>query len=278
MRDAVIVGGGLFGSIAARALRHAGMDVELIDDNRPMSGSRAAGCLMRPSWLSSMGNENVNRSMKLLDGLYGLKLVELNAGPVKVACDWINPDFILSEPRRIAKVTAVAQGRVAFVSNKANGHSLAIEEIEARNVIVATGHWVPELVPDTEVIGKVGMSVRLSAPPDDNRISVWAPYKQLVRFRAPGGFCWAGDGSAIIKANWDRERWRQVRNRIVTFAGDGELREGVRPYVKTPNPADLRRVLPEAPHGPSLWTLTGGGKNGTAAAGWAAAELVRRLS
>lgn len=271
MRDVVIVGGGLFGSIAARALRHAGMDVELIDDNRPMSGSRAAGCLMRPSWLSSMGKENVNRSMKLLDGLYGLKLVELNAGPLKVACDWINPDAILSEPRRLAKAVSVHPGRVILDSR-------VDPLIEARNVIVATGHWVPELVPDTEVIGKVGMSARLSAPPDDNRISVWAPYKQLVRFRAPGGFCWAGDGSAIIKANWDRERWRQVRNRIVTFAGDGELREGVRPYVKTPNPADLRRVLPEAPHGPSLWTLTGGGKNGTAAAGWAAAELLRRLA
>lgn len=271
MRDVVIVGGGLFGSIAARTLRHAGMDVELIDDNRPRSGSRAAGCLMKPSWLSTMGRDNVIRSMKLLDGLYGLKLVELNAGPVKVACDWINPDMILSEPRTIAKVVEARQGGVVL-------DRTVDRLIEARNVIVATGHWVPELVPDTQVIGKVGMSVRLTAPPDDNRIQVWAPYKQLVRFRAPGGFCWAGDGSAIITANWDRERWRQVRNRIVAFAGDGELREGVRPYVKTANPADLRRVLPEAPSGPSLWTLTGGGKNGTAAAGWAASELLRRLS
>lgn len=274
MRDVVIVGGGLFGSIAARTLRHAGMDVELIDDNRPRSGSRAAGCLMKPSWLSAMGRDNVTRSMKLLDGLYGLKLVELNAGPVKVACDWINPDMILSEPRRIGKVFKVGPGYASVLFD--GDHQL--EGIEARNVIVATGHWVPELVKDTQVIGKVGMSVRLTAPPDDNRIQVWAPYKQLVRFRAPGGFCWAGDGSAIITANWDRERWRQVRNRIVAFAGDGELREGVRPYVKTANPADLRRVLPEAPHGPSLWTLTGGGKNGTAAAGWAASELLRRLS
>lgn len=269
MRDVVIVGGGLFGSIAAATLRRAGMDVELIDDGRPMSGSRAAGCLMRPSWLSKMGSENVNQSFKLLDSLYGLKIVELHAGPVKVGCEWINPDRILSEPRRIGKVLNVTHGNVE-VDEPGN-------IIEARHVIVATGHWVPELVPDTEVVGKVGMSIRLSAPPDDNRISVWAPYKQLVRF-SQDGFCWAGDGSAIITANWDRESWRQVRNRIVAFAGDGELREGVRPYVKTSNPADLRRVLPEAPHGPSLWTLTGGGKNGTAAAGWAAAELLRRLS
>jgi flavin-dependent dehydrogenase len=49
MRDVVIVGGGLFGSIAAAALRDAGMDVCLIDDGRPRSGSRAAGCLMKPS-------------------------------------------------------------------------------------------------------------------------------------------------------------------------------------------------------------------------------------
>lgn len=268
MRDVVIVGGGLFGSIAAATLRRAGMDVLLIDDGRPRSGSRAAGCLMKPSWLSAMGRDNVSSSMKLLDELYGLKTVELHAGPVKVACDWIHPDKILNEPRETDVVVGVARGCVNTLN-----HGI----IEARNVIVATGHWVPELVPDTEVIGKVGMSIRLSAPPDDNRISPWAPYKQLVRFHKDG-FSWAGDGSAIIVPNWDRERWRQVRGRIVAFAGDGELREGVRPYVKTANPADLRRVLPEAPHGPSLWTLTGGGKNGTAAAGWAAAELLRRLS
>ena len=108
MRDVIIVGGGLFGSIAAAALRGAGMDVMLIDDGRPRSGSRAAGCLMKPSWLSKMGKDNVDASFRLLDRLYGLRTVPLRAGPLSVSAEWINPDIILGSERVTARVAKVA--------------------------------------------------------------------------------------------------------------------------------------------------------------------------
>ena len=262
MRDAIIVGGGLFGSIAAAALRSSGMDVAVIDDRRQNAGSLAAGCLMKPSWLQKMGKGNVDRSFQLLDQLYGLKTISLRAGPVSVDAQWIHPDRIL-EPDPIAK-------KVAKVSTFPGGNRVRFENMEpmdAKIVIVACGAWTRELIHGAPVVGKVGASVRLDRPPEDNRIKVWAPYKQLVRFSADD-FNWCGDGTAIIEKNWTNERLETSRRRITDFAGIGDLRVGVRPFADTAAPAALDWIAP------GLWSLTGGGKNGTAAAGWAASKLL----
>lgn len=266
MRDVIIVGGGLFGSIAAEALRKAGMDVCLIDDGRPRSGSRAAGCLMKPSWLQKMGRSNVDASFSLLDRLYGLRTVSLKAGPLTVDAKWINPDVVMSSERitrHVAKVASFPGGnRVRFRD---------MEPMDAKVVIVAAGAWTRELINGAPIVGKAGVSVRLNSPPTDNRISVWAPYKQLVRFSQPD-FRWAGDGTAILTKNWNLDRERACLDRIIEFAGEGQARVGIRPFAQTSDPAALEEIAP------GLFSLTGGGKNGTAAAGWAAAQLLERLT
>lgn len=268
MRDVIIVGGGLFGSIAAAALRDAGMDVCLIDEGHKMAGSRAAGCLMKPSWLTKMGKDNVDASFRLLDRLYGLRTVSLKAGPLSVDAEWINPDDVLRSSRQIKRVKGVGPNQ-ALDSNAvyfSDGTAL-----EARTVIVACGAWTRELIHGAPVVGKVGLSLRLEKPPEDNRISVWAPYKQLVRF-SQEGFHWAGDGTAILEKNWGGNKPYEVGQRIASFAGAGTPQVGIRPFAQTSDPAALEEVAP------GLWSLTGGGKNGTAAAGWAAAQLLERLT
>ena len=267
MRDVIIVGGGLFGSIAGAALRDAGMDVLIIDDGRPRSGSRASGCLVKPSWLQKMGKDNVEQSFRLLDRLYGLRTVSLKAGPLSISAEWINPDTILGSERVAARVAKVA----SFPGGNRVRLAPTLEAHDARTVIVACGAWTRELITGAPVVGKVGVSLRLDGPPEDNRIDAWAPYKQLVRFSADG-FHWAGDGTAIIDRNWTGDRRDQSVERITRFAGAGEVREGVRPYAQTGDPAALEEVAP------GLWSLTGGGKNGTAAAGWAASKLLERLT
>jgi glycine/D-amino acid oxidase-like deaminating enzyme len=277
VRDVIIVGGGLFGSIAGAALRDAGMDVLIIDDGRPRSGSRAAGCLMKPSWLQKMGKDNVERSFRLLDRLYGLRTVSLKAGPVSVNAEWINPDVVMDRDakwpdwigRKVIKVSTYPGGnRVRFL-NPDN----PLDHANAKHVIVACGAWTRQLITGVPVVGKVGLSLRLFKEVEDNRISVWAPYKQLVRFSCDG-FHWAGDGTAILEKNWDGLREEQSTKRISDFAGQGggEVRIGVRPFAQTSDPAALEEVAP------GLWSLTGGGKNGTAAAGWAAAKLLEALT
>lgn len=268
MRDVIIVGGGLFGSIAGAALRDAGMDVLIIDDGRPRSGSRAAGCLMKPSWLQKMGKDNVEQSFRLLDRLYGLRTVSLKAGPVTVGAEWINPDEVMSGDRLRHQVKGVGGFGSSNMVLMMDG-----EEIYAKHVIVAAGAWTRTLIRGVPVVGKVGLSLRLFKEVEDNRISVWAPYKQLVRF-SQDGFHWAGDGTAILEKNWDGLREEQSTKRISDFAGQGggEVRIGIRPFAQTSDPAALEEVAP------GLWSLTGGGKNGTAAAGWAAAKLLERLT
>lgn len=267
MLDVIIVGGGLFGSIAAAALRDAGMDVALIDDGRPRSGSRAAGCLMKPSWLTRMGRDNVDASFRLLDRLYGLRTISLKAGPLSVNAEWINPDSVLASDRLKSVVTKVEPGVVHLHSGASIRASKA--------VVVASGVWTRDLIRGVSVVGKAGVSLRLPfmVAPIDNRISVWAPYKQLVRFAVPDeNFYWAGDGTAILSKNWNQDRERACVDRIQAFAGSGKVQVGIRPFADTPDPAALEEVAP------GLWSLTGGGKNGTAAAGWAAAKLLERLT
>lgn len=267
MRDVIIVGGGLFGSIAGAALRDAGMDVLIVDDGRPSAGSRAAGCLMKPSWLQKMGKDNVEQSFRLLDRLYGLRTVSLKAGPLSVDAHWINPDEVMSTARLNRQVKFVGSfGSVNMVG--LNGG----EDLNAKHVIVACGAWTRNLIRGVPVVGKVGASLRLFGSPEDNRISVWAPYKQLVRF-SHEGFHWAGDGSAILEKNWTPNREAESLQRISRFTGiEGEVRVGIRPFAQTSDPAALEEIAP------GLFSLTGGGKNGTAAAGWAAAKLLERLT
>jgi hypothetical protein len=71
-----IIGSGLFGSIARDLLRNEGYDAITIDANLRYAASTAAGCLIKPSWLSCLGNKYKD-GMGTLDKLYGLTKIPL---------------------------------------------------------------------------------------------------------------------------------------------------------------------------------------------------------
>ena len=54
MANLGIIGGGLFGSIAAAHLHQQGWDVTVFDSRAPQRASQCAGCLFKPSWLSGL--------------------------------------------------------------------------------------------------------------------------------------------------------------------------------------------------------------------------------
>lgn len=275
--DVVVVGGGLFGCIITRALRTAGLRVELLDDARPMAGSPAAACLMRPSWFSSLGKAVYEPALALLDRLYGLQEVVFKLSVGGVTVNWVSPEKILSEPSTSIVVRRVSPGLV-----EAGSSAQEPRNYRTRTVIVAAGIWTGLLLPGVEQRAQLGAAclwdratlkkAGLTTPAP--RIKVWAPYKQLVVFDRGDGV-WAGDGSALNWASWTPAAADKVEARCREFAGFGAVAPkrivGVRPYVGE-KPCLLKEVRS------GVWAASGGAKNGTLAAGWAASELLRKLA
>lgn len=266
MHDAIVIGGGLFGSVAADALRINGLNVLMIDDRRPHSGSAAAACLMKPSWLTKLGKPVVESSLALLDGLYGVQTLQFSVPPTRgfVSVDWVDPRQVL-DGREVVNATVQKIEGTTVITNKG--------EYEGRLVVVAAGIWTPLLVEQLTVAAKTGVAVRyLHGPQHKNVIKPWAPYKQMVKF-SEAGFSWAGDGTAIKGGNWTEERKKKSIDRIIEFApmeGFAQTIVGNRPYMKLGTPAFAGWVEP------GVFAITGGAKNGTVAAAWSANQLLEK--
>lgn len=269
----VIVGAGLFGSVIATHLRSKGRGCVTLDDRRPLSGSRAAACLMKPSWASSMEKEDFNQAIRLLDGLYGVDQLSFKLPVGSTTVSWVNPSAVLRPPTYEARVTDIMprgpDGSYGYIVNTDQGWSLFAER-----VIVATGIWVGELTALLETVTPKGgwaflWNGRLKQP----FISPWAPYKQLVAFNRGPREIWVGDGTALIPKSMDDEGRRLASKvRCATAVGLDPMQAtviaGYRPYVDGLRaPALVQEVRK------NLWVATGGAKNGTLGAAWSARQL-----
>lgn len=276
MLDVAIVGGGIFGQVVAAHLHQSGRSVVLIDDARPGAGSPPAGCVVRPSWLmGKMSKVEIERCLGLLDGLYGLREVKfkLSPAPGSVTCHRVETNMILAGKTHYGKVEKIGSN---FVTWDVGDPSL-VASTDARHVVVATGIWAQELCPwAPKVQPRWGWSFR-GPPVAEPRIHLWAPYRQVVSFNMDDGRSWMGDGSALVKPTEVHRAKAEQRCRahtaldmpgVPTF----DVNSGARPVI----PGLARPAyLEQGPDG--VWCLTGGGKNGLAAAAWAAMELERRL-
>lgn len=274
--DCTIIGAGLFGSIIERTLAREGMSVLLMDSAELQAGSKPAACLIKPSWISGLGKEVCEKSLALLDELYGLEKIQFQTGAIKSPVFWI-------DPRKIRK--GFVQEKVESLSFWRNLWTINNGYV-SRNVIIAAGIWsnevlsllppgvslprlnnIPALSPKTGVAFRANGKI---AP----RISLWRPYHQLTTFNIEEDVIWTGD-SAGYKSYTTRhlkDSWERCAKYIEHPYQDLTPTVGHRPYIKgLQSPAYLEK------HAPNLWVVTGGAKNGTIAAGWAAYELVWRI-
>jgi glycine/D-amino acid oxidase-like deaminating enzyme len=274
--DVLVIGAGIFGATIARGLARRGLTVRVFDDGRPLSGSAASGCLMKPSWYSSLDPEVYRSAMAELETAYGVQDITLKLWPSKrgVAVKWVPREKFLRlddldlQPFRVTGVEGLT---VTLEEN---------EVVEARlAVVVAAGYWARDLLGEfgARIQGKAGTAVFW-----DNHelpagfIRPWAPYKQMVAFQEGPGKVWAGDGTAILYERWDEKYPKKTVSRLAKAtrlrAGEARSLVGIRPFVRGVKPCLLEEVTP------GLWVATGGAKSGTLGAGWAAAELGRRLA
>jgi glycine/D-amino acid oxidase-like deaminating enzyme len=267
MFDVAVVGGGLFGKIFTAHARNLGASVITVSDDREHMGSRAAGCVMRPSWMSSMTTLQISDAFALLDVLYGLQTVDFYVPLAKfktVRCYRVDPSSILGglhEGRKVQQVTAdgvvIAEGGWT---------------VEAKAVVVAAGVWTNELCPWVEGLsGRWGWSHR-GAPVDRPVIRPWAPYKQIVALNLDDGESWVGDGTALVERSANHIAEQKSFSRCHAVVGDiKRTMLGARPYC--PTGGDPCHISREG----KVWAVTGGAKNGTAAAAWAAEYLAREI-
>jgi len=283
----IVVGAGLFGSIIAESLSKDGHDITVIDDKRPMAGSLPSACLMKPGWFAGMGKDKYEPSLALLDECFGIEDFQFKIRPsgVSATVHRVNPlnAVYLNNPAKFleGQVTHVGPDYVKVISPRRETGVLHFT-MEADVIVVAAGIWCRQILLEAasyDIVPKCGVAYRIrGAKCSENRIDVWAPYKQLVGFQERDDQVWIGDGSAIIIPNWKEKRIAQSRKRCQKFGEDlGVLGvrteiQGYRPYVQGAKPCVFEQVSPK------VWLATGGAKNGTIAAGWVASELRRALS
>ena len=273
--DVLVIGAGLFGSIIGEALQMQGRVVSYIDAMHPRAGSRPAACLMRPSWLAGMGKENYKKALTKLDELYGIQDVEFYTDPLnkRVSVHWIPPHRILKYDQAIKGViTNIVIGEDETCSVRARIDEKDYE-IHPKLLIVAAGYWTKKLFVIPELKGLAGAAFAWCGLTLKNQINVWAPYKQIVTLNNwAKGYVWVGDGSAILSKNWGKDRLKASLKRCAEYVqrspGEARIFEGIRPSIKGVKTCFLEKTYA------NTWVATGGAKNGTAAAGWAAAQIV----
>lgn len=281
-KKAIIIGGGLFGSMAAWVLSLAGYTVRVIDAQEPMSASKAAGGLMKPSWMpSGLPKEEIQAGLKLLDAHFGLRdvVAKLPLG-VETKLQCVSPTQILWKN--------VEQGRVTKVSHEGGWVMTERgETLVADVIVIAAGAWCTKLLanmyPKQELVitPQEGWSFLFKGKMDGYaHIRPWAPYKQIIAVERDPGVIWVGDGSALIPPTTEA-RYTQSLMRCehflaneagkVAFSGGAEVLTGWRPYVKGHKSGYFRRL------GKHSFITTGGAKNGTILAAIQALKLLDEL-
>lgn len=273
--DLIVVGGGVFGSVIARTCKQQGLSVIVIDDQRPMSGSKASGFMINPAWVPLETKER-DDCFALLDRLYGLDEMRLRLKPTKkvVYVKQVDRLSVLEDPN-LCYLQATVKTVVPNVVHLTNGHS-----ITAKYIVVAAGIWSSELTPVPGLIGKRGVSFLFKGSLGRDTIGFirnWAPYKQIVAHKShlPDRY-WVGDGTAILDKNWNREVQEQVITRVCKVVRqpikDAILQHGIRPYINGVRPCYYKKQDPD-----NIWVVTAGAKNGTIGSAFAALRFIHEI-
>jgi len=264
--DVIVVGGGLFGKIAAAWLAREGAVATVVSDDREGAGSAAAGCVIRPSWVGSMTTSDLSEALEMLSELYGVRDVRFSLPLGRHAtCHCVEPATVLGAAQTRGVCESVFDDGVRLRSGETLG--------ARRGVVVAAGVWTQSLCPWVGTVeSRWGWAHR---GPAIGRavISVWAPYRQVVAFDMLDGRSWAGDGSALKRITDERARASLARCLAVTGCAVERTISilGARPYAETSGEPCLVRRRGR------VWAATGGAKNGTAAAAWAARRIAREV-
>jgi glycine/D-amino acid oxidase-like deaminating enzyme len=251
----LVVGGGLFGSLAAAYARSKGLDALVFDPGLDGAASPAAAGLFKEEWAGKKLAEHFHRAVPLLDRLFGIRRVSLRHDDGRAETFLFVPPTAILEASPIRQaVTAVGDGWLEAGGQRYEGF-----------VYVAAGVWCEQFLPGLGVYGKAGASFVFSGE-RPGRIRPVARGRQAVAFVRDPGTTHFSDGTAERDYTAKHDRLTLERAAALGLNGDPVKRYwGQRPY--TPGGPVFRRL------GERTWLATGGRKMGTIVG----ASFARRL-
>ena len=241
----LIVGGGLFGSLAATYARRHGIETRVFDTGLPGAASAAAAGLFCEAWAGRKFAAHYRDAMAVLTTLYPIREVILRRADGRAETLGCVPPRLILEPKPIREsVTAVGDGWL-----EANGQR------HEGPVYIAAGIWATHFAPDLEIVGKAGAAFLFpgESPP---RTMAFDKGRQALAFPRDAGFTYFNDGTAEREYRDEHDHASLERAAAMgTTDAPTERLWGVRPYTSG---GPIFRQL-----GQRTWLATGGRKLGT---------------
>jgi glycine/D-amino acid oxidase-like deaminating enzyme len=245
MPTLLVVGAGLFGSLAAAYARSKGIATLVFDPGLPGAASPAAAGLFKEEWAGRKLHEHYSAAVTVLDRLYGIRQVPLTRDDgSKEVISFVPPSDILElAPIRLA-VTGVGDGWLEAAGRRYDGW-----------VYIAAGIWSEQFLPGLGVYGKAGAAFVFPGE-HEGRIRTITRSRQAICFVRTPGTTHFSDGTA--EREYTAAHDQETMDRAAALGLTDPPRErlwGFRPY--TPGGPVFRQM------GPRTWMGTGGRKMGT---------------
>jgi hypothetical protein len=244
MSALLVVGGGLFGSLAAAWARSRGVEARVFDPGLEGAASPAAAGLFTEAWAGRKLQEHYHRALPLLDRLYGVRSVSLTRDDGgREALLFVPPSAVLESNPIRQRVTSVGDGWLEAGGERHEGF-----------VYVAAGVWCEQFLPGLGVYGKAGAAFVFHGE-REGRMRALGRSRQAIAFVRDPGFTYFSDGTA--EREYTEAHEREALGRAAALGLTEKPIErlwGRRPY--TPGGPVFQRL------GRRTWLATGGRKMG----------------
>jgi hypothetical protein len=241
----LVVGGGLFGSLAAAYARSRGLETYVFDPGLKGAASPAAAGLFKEAWAGARLRAHFDRALPLLDQLFGIRHVCLTHE------DGSTEDFLFVPPTAVLEPSPVRRRVTAVGDGWLEAEGCCYEGW----VYVAAGIWCEEFLPGLGVYGKAGAAFAFSGD-RAGKVTALGHGRQAVAFVRDPGWTHFSDGTAERHYTAEHDRQSLERAGRMGLSGEPAARYwGYRPYV--PGGQVFRQL------GARTWLATGGRKMGT---------------
>lgn len=223
----LVVGGGLFGSLAAAYARSKGIEAIVFDSGREGAASPAAAGLFKERWAGRKIHAHYLRALPLLDHLYPIRSLllrrdgnESDRNQLRMETLLFLPPALILEPNPIRhEVTRVGDGWLEAAGQRYKGW-----------VYLAAGVWSRQFLSTLQVYGKAGAAFLFDGE-REGRMRQQPGGRQCLTFVRDPGSTYFSDGTA--ERNYTEEHNRQSLGRAAEM-GLTEARTrlwGHRPYT-----------------------------------------------
>jgi glycine/D-amino acid oxidase-like deaminating enzyme len=244
MATLFIVGGGLFGSLAARYARTRGIEAVVFDSARPGAASLAAAGLFQEKWAARKLRPHYHYALPLLERLTNIQHISLKRDDGSAEALLFIPPSAILEPNPIRQqVTSVGDGWLEAAGQHYEGW-----------VYIAAGIWSGQFLPELEVIGKAGAAFVFPGE-REGRIRQAEARRQCIAFAREPGNTYFSDGTAERIYTEEHDRLSLGRAADMGLTGPIARLWGNRPY--TPGGPFFQKIASRT------WLATGGRKMGT---------------